>query len=125
MLILPIDELFDENVRDQCERELIRIVHNLYSPDYPSQKERKLEIVFAFSTDEKRGSVVVTAAVNSKLPSSPFKLTKICNLQVDDDGVVLAVEKTKEAPGQMDLMGNEVRPKVVPLGRCTGQENEE
>lgn len=124
MLILPIDELFDEKVRDQCERELIRIVHNIYSPDYPSQKERKLEIVFGFSADEKLDSVVVTAAVKSKLPS-PFKMTKVCDLQVDDDGVVLVAEKTKEAPGQMDLMGNEVRPKVVPLGRCTGQENKE
>ena len=123
MLILPIDELFDEKVRDQCERELIRIVHNIYSPDYPRQKERKLEIVFRFCTDEKLDSVIVTAAVKSKLPS-PFKMTKICDLQVDDDGVVLVAEKSKEAPGQMDLMGNEVRQKVVPLGRYEGPEAE-
>ena len=116
MMILPIEELFDEKVRNQCEREISRIVRNLYSPDYPANKERKLEIVFGFSTDEKRGNCVVTASVKSKLPT-PFKMIKICTLQVDDDGVVLASEKTTEIPGQMDLMGNEVRQKVVPLGR--------
>jgi hypothetical protein len=98
-------DMANGGVAERIAYELPQIINNIADPNTAAKKMRSMTIKVKFTPTEDRGFTAVEFEVSSKLqPTDPISATLM--LQHFGDKVQ-AIEIGKQAPGQLDLDGNE------------------
>lgn len=110
--INKLDDLMDGQITERFNVELRRVMENCYDPNTDATAKRQINIQFEIVPNEDRTSAKFNAKVTSKI-AGYVPVSKTILIDVDDDGSVIATEKTNQVPGQMDMDGKTHIPKMV------------
>lgn len=113
--IKSLDDMMDGGITQRFNRELRRILQNVFDPNTDPKKVRELTIKWKIKPNSERNGAVFEVEINGKTaPMVP--MTQMVMLLRDDEGNVAAQEITSQIPGQVDMDGYEQpMPKVINL----------
>ena len=114
--IRNLDELMDGAVAERFNDALMRIWENVFDPETCATKKRSVVLTVSIEPNEKRDACNLSVRVVPKL-APHVDLSQTVMLSIDGDGCVTATERTAQAPGQLDLMGNETIQKTIEFRR--------
>ena len=115
--IKQLDELMDGALTERFNREMDRVLENVFDPNTDQKAKRQIQIVIEIAPNETRDAARFKVDVKTKI-APPVAISQICFLYQDDKGNVTAAEVTREVPGQIDMSGNEQPlPRVVEFGK--------
>lgn len=115
--IKQLDELMDGALTERFNREMDRVLENVFDPNTDQKAKRQIQIVIEIAPNETRDAARFKVDVKTKI-APPVAISQICFLYQDDEGNVTAAEVTREVPGQIDMSGNEQPlPRVVEFGK--------
>lgn len=110
--IRKLDEFMDGQLTERFNVELERVLNNCYDPNTDPQAKRAINIQIAITPNEDRTAAQFKVTVTSKI--APFiPVAKSILIDLDDNGCVIATEKSNQIPGQMDMDGNTHIPKMI------------
>lgn len=116
--IKKLDELMDGALTERFNYEMERVLQNVFDINTKAKSKRQIQIVVDITPNERRDAADFRVDVRSKLaPVEPVAQTVM--IYQDDDGNVTATELTSQVPGQIDMDGKTVIPKVVEFERGT------
>lgn len=114
--IRQLDELMDGALTERFNREMERVLSNVFDPNTDAKAKRQIQIVIDIAPNERRDAADFKVDVKSKI-APPVAIAQTVFLHMDDAGNVTATEITKEVPGQMDMDGNvQALPHVLEFG---------
>lgn len=114
--IKQLDELMDGALTERFNREMERVLGNVFDPNTNPKAKRQIQIVIDIAPNERRDAAEFKVDVKSKI-APPVAIAQTVFLHMDDSGNVTATEMTKEVPGQLDIEGNvQALPRVVEFG---------
>lgn len=115
--IKQLDELMDGALTERFNREMDRVLENVFDPNTDPKAKRQIQIVIEIAPNETRDAARFKVDVKTKI-APPVAISQICFLYQDDEGNVTAAEVTREVPGQIDMSGHEQPlPRVVEFGK--------
>jgi repressor of nif and glnA expression len=119
--IKQLDELMDGALTERFNREMDRVLQNVFDPNTDPKAKRQIQIVIEIAPNEQRDSAKFKVDVKTKI-APPMAISQMCFLYQDDEGNVTAAEVTREVPGQIDMNGNEQPlPRVVEFGKSNAR----
>ena len=121
--INKLDDLMDGQITERFNVELRRVMENCYDPNTDPTAKRSINIQFEIQPNQDRTSAQFKAKVTSKI-AGYVPVAKSILIDVDDDGTVIATEKTNQVPGQMDMEGKTHIPKMVMFNNEKGGEQD-
>jgi len=111
--IRNLDELMDGALTERFNTELKRVLENVFDPNTDTKKKRGISINITIAPNERRDAAEFKVEVKSVL-APPVPNAQTVFLSMDDKtGTVTATEITNQTPGQMNMEGVPVIPKVV------------
>ena len=110
--IKQLDELMDGALTERFNREMEKVLCNVFDPNTDPKAKRRIQILIDIAPNERRDAAEFKVDVKSKV-APPVAIAQTVFLHMDDKGNVVATEMTQESPGQMDIFGNETIPRVV------------
>ena len=110
--IKNLDDLMDGALTERFNYELDRVLQNVFDPNTAGKTKRQIQIVVDITANERRDAAEFKVDVKSKL-APPVPITQTVFLAMDDTGNVTATEITNQVPGQIDIEGDAVFPKVL------------
>lgn len=111
--IRKLDELMDGALTERFNRELRRVLQNVFDPNTEAKAKREIAVKIVITPSEQRDAAVFQLAVTSKLAPA-VNIAQTVFLDMDDDGRITATERTSQTPGQIDMDGNETpMPRVI------------
>ena len=114
--IKKLDELMDGAMTERFNRELDRVLNNVFDPNTSPKAKRQIQIIIEVIPNERRDAAEFKTYVKSKL-APMMAISQTVFLRQDDLGNVTATEITKELPGQISMEGTEQElPKVIEFG---------
>ena len=115
--IKQLDELMDGALTERFNREMDRVLQNVFDPNTDPEAKRQIQIIIEIAPNETRDAAKFKVDVKSKT-APPVPMVQMCFLYQNDSGAVTAAEVTREVPGQMDMDGGEQPlPRVVEFGK--------
>lgn len=115
--IKQLDELMDGALTERFNREMDRVLQNVFDPNTDPEVKRQIQIIIEIQPNENRDVAKFKVDVKSKI-APPVSMVQMCFLHQNDSGTVTAAEITKEVPGQLDMDGGEQPlPRVVEFGK--------
>lgn len=116
--IKQLDELMDGALTERFNREMERVLANVFDPNTNPKQKRQIQIVIDIAPNDRRDAAEFKVDVKSKI-ASPVAIAQTVFLHQDDQGNVTATEMTKEVPGQISMDGTEQRlPHIVEFGKA-------
>ena len=114
--IKKLDELMDGAMTERFNRELDRVLNNVFDPNTSPKAKRQIQIIIEVIPNDRRDAAEFKTDVKSKL-APMMAISQTVFLRQDDRGNVTATEITKELPGQISMEGTEQElPKVIEFG---------
>lgn len=110
--INKLDDLMDGQITERFNVELRRVMENCCDPNTEPTAKRQINIQFEIVPTEDRTSAQFKAKVTSRI-AGYVPVAKSMLIETDDDGTVIATEKTGQVPGQVDMDGKTHIPKMV------------
>lgn len=111
--IRQLDELMDGALTERFNREMARVLENVFDPNTNPKAKRQIQITVDIVPDERRQAAKFSVDVKSKV-AAPVPIAQMVFLDRDDEGNVTAEEITRQVPGQIDMDGKEQPlPKVI------------
>lgn len=111
--IKRLDELMDGALTERFNRELHRVLQNVYDPNTEAKAKREIAVKITITPSEQRDAAIFSLAVTSKLAPA-VNIAQTVFLGMDDDGRITATERVSQTPGQIDIDGNETpMPRVI------------
>ncbi len=110
--IKRLDELMDGALTERFNYEMDRVLQNVFDVNTDPKIKRQIQIVIDIKPNERRDAAEFRVDVKSKL-AQPVAVTQTVMLYQDDRGNVTATEITNQVPGQIDMDGDVILPKVV------------
>lgn len=115
--IKQLDELMDGALTERFNREMDRVLQNVFDQNTDPKAKRQIQIIIEITPNKTRDVAEFKVDLKTKT-APPIPLTQMCFLYQNDAGDVTAAEVTKEVPGQMDMDGGEQPlPRVVEFGK--------
>ena len=115
--IKQLDELMDGALTERFNREMDRVLQNVFDPNTDPKGKRQIQIIIEITPNETRDVAKFKVDLKTKI-APPVPMTQMCFLYQNDAGDVTATEITREVPGQMDMDGGEQPlPRVVEFGK--------
>ena len=115
--IKQLDELMDGALTERFNREMDRVLQNVFDPNTDPKAKRQIQIVVEIKPNETRDAAEFKVDLKTKI-APPVPMVQMCFLYQNDAGEVTAAEVTREIPGQMDMDGGEQPlPRVVEFGK--------
>lgn len=115
--IKQLDELMDGALTERFNREMERVLGNVFDPNTNPKAKRQIRIVIDIAPNERRDAAEFKVDVKSKI-APPVAIAQTVFLHMDDEGNVTATEMTKEVPGQIGMDGSvQVLPSVIEFGQ--------
>jgi hypothetical protein len=115
--IKQLDELMDGALTERFNREMDRVLQNVFDPNTDPEAKRQIQIIIEIAPNETRDAAKFKVDVKSET-APPVPMVQMCFLYQNDSGTVTAAEVTREVPGQMDMDGGEQPlPRVVEFGK--------
>ena len=119
--IKQLDELMDGALTERFNREMERVLGNVFDPNTNPKAKRQIQIVIDIAPNERRDAAEFKVDVKSKI-APPVAIAQTVFLHKDDEGNVTATEMTKEVPGQIGMDGNiQPLPSVIEFGNVKQQ----
>ena len=116
--IRTLDELMDGALTERFNYEMARVLQNVFDVNTKAKSKRQIQIVVDITPNERRDAADFRVDVRSKLaPVEPVAQTVM--IYQDDEGNVTATELTGQVPGQMDMEGKTIIPRVVEFEHAT------
>ena len=116
--IRKLDELMDGALTERFNYEMARVLQNVFDVNTKAKSKRKIQIVVDITPNERRDAADFRVDVRSTLaPVEPVAQTVM--IYQDDEGNVTATELTGQVPGQMDMEGKTIIPRVVEFEHAT------
>ena len=116
--IRKLDELMDGALTERFNYEMARVLQNVFDVNTKAKSKRQIQIVVDITPNERRDAADFRVDVRSKLaPVEPVAQTVM--IYQDDEGNVTATELTSQVPGQMDMEGKTIIPRVVEFEHAT------
>lgn len=116
--IRKLDELMDGALTERFNYEMARVLQNVFDVNTKAKSKRQIQIVVDITPNERRDAADFRVDVRSKLaPVEPVAQTVM--IYQDDEGNVTATELTGQVPGQMDMEGKTIIPRVVEFEHAT------
>ena len=114
--IRNLDELMDGSLTERFNYELRRVLENVFDPNTDPKKKRAIAINISIAPNEKRDAAEFKVEVKSTL-APPVPNAQTVFLSKDEQtGAVTATEITNQTPGQMNMEGQAVIPKIIDFG---------
>lgn len=111
--IRNLDELMDGGVTERFNDELKRVLENVFDPNTDAKKKRGITMSISITPNERRDAAEFKVEVKSTLaPPVPNAQTVFLNRD-EKTGTITATEITNQTPGQMNMDGMPVIPKIV------------
>lgn len=110
--IKKLDELMDGALTERFNYEMERVLNNVFDLNTDPKKKRQISIVIDIAPNERRDAAEFRVDVKSKL-AAPMAIAQTVMIYQDDDGNVTATEISNQVPGQIDMDGQVIIPKVV------------
>ena len=111
--IKRLDELMDGALTERFNRELNRVLQNVFDPNTKPDAKREIAVKISVVPNEQRDAAIFSLAVTSKLAPA-VNIAQTVFLDMDDDGRITATERVSQTPGQIDMEGNESpMPRVI------------
>jgi hypothetical protein len=115
--IKQLDELMDGALTERFNREMERVLQNVFDPNTDPKAKRQIQIIIEIKPNEARDRAEFKVDLKTKI-APPVPMVQMCFLYQNDAGDVTAAEITREIPGQMDMDGGEQPlPRVVEFGK--------
>jgi len=114
--IKKLDDLMDGAITERFEDALVKVWQNVFDPNTDPKAAREVTLVFKFLPNEQRDAAALKADVKVKM-APPVALVQTVLLEKHDDGTIVAMERTNQVTGQMNMEGNETVPKTVEFDR--------
>ena len=115
--IRQLDELMDGALTERFNREMDRVLQNVFDPNTDPKAKRQIQIIVEIKPNEARDRAEFKVDLKTKI-APPVPMVQMCFLYQNDAGDVTAAEITREIPGQMDMDGGEQPlPRVVEFGK--------
>ena len=114
--VKKLDELMDGAITERFNRELQRVLENVFDPNTNPKAKRQIQLIFDILPNERRDAAEFKGDVKSKL-APPVAVSQTVFLAMDDNGNVTATEMTNQVPGQIGIDGEVSIPKVVEFNR--------
>lgn len=114
-----LNELARGALAEKFEKELSKVLANVYDPNTDEKKARKVVLTLTIKPGEKRQTCQMIIDATSVLaPAKPVGIPLF--LDKDAQGNVIAAELREDGAlnGQQTLGGGEVRNKVLPIGKA-------
>lgn len=119
--IKQLDELMDGALTERFNREMDRVLKNVFDPNTDPKAKRQIQIIIEIKPNEAREMANFKVDIKTKT-APPVTISQTCFLYQDDDGNVTAAEVTREIPGQIGMNGQEQPlPRVVEFGKSNAQ----
>lgn len=100
-------------IEERIDLEVAKILDNIADPNTKAAEKRTLTLTIDFMPNEDRDHVSMTTVVKSKLVPTHSIVTALAVGWNNGTGEQVAIELTKNIPGQLDLSGNEQAPPAV------------
>lgn len=111
--IRRLDELMDGALTERFNRELRRVLQNVFDPNTEAKAKREIAVKIVITPSEQRDAAVFQLNVTSKLAPA-VNIAQTVFLDMDDDGRITATERTNQTPGQIGMDGSEApMPRVI------------
>lgn len=115
--IRQLDELMDGALTERFNREMERVLANVFDPNTNPKAKRQIQIIIDVAPNERRDAAVLKVDVKTKI-APPVAIEQTVFLHMDDDGNVTASEISREIPGQIGMDGREQPlPSVIEFGQ--------
>ena len=113
--IRKLDEMFDGALSERFNHEMDRAMGNVFDPNTCAKAKRRITISIDITPNERRDAAEFKFDVQSKLAHAvPFAQTVL--ISMSDSGNVTATEITNQVPGQTNMDGETVNPKIIDFG---------
>ncbi|MDD3212286.1 MAG: hypothetical protein PHY64_01355 [Eubacteriales bacterium] len=113
--IKKLDDLMDGAVTERFEDALKQVWENVFNPNTDAKASREVSLVFKFTPNENRDAAGLKADVKMKL-APPMALLQTVLLEKHDDGSIVALERSNQVNGQLDMAGDETKLKRAEFG---------
>ena len=105
-------------IEERIDIEVAKIIDNIQDLNTPAEKKRTLIIQIDFMANAERNHIVTSSVVQSKLVKTNPIQTSLAVGVDRSTGEQVAIELTKNIPGQLDFGGNEqAQPAVLKIAR--------
>ena len=118
--IKKLDELMDGALTERFNYEMERVLLNVFDPNTNPRAKRQIQIVIDIAPNERRDAAEFKVDVKSKL-APPVAVAQTVMLNMYDNGIVTATEFSSQVPGQIDMEGQVMIPKVVEFDTATAK----
>lgn len=114
--IRNLDELMDGALTERFNSELRKVLENVLDPNTDAKKKRRIQITVDIAPNERRDAAEFKIEVKSTV-AAPVPAAQTVFLQMDErTGTVTATEITNQVPGQINMEGTPVMPRVIDFG---------
>ena len=114
--IRSLDELMDGALTERFNGELRKVLENVLDPNTDAKKKRRIQITIDIAPNDRRDAADFKIEVKSTI-AAPKPAEQTVFLKMDETtGTVTATEITNQIPGQMNMEGTPVMPKVIDFG---------
>lgn len=114
--IKKLDDLMDGALTERFNDALAQVLGNVFDPNTDPEKVREIALVVKLTPNARRDAAEFKTDVKVKL-APPVPLVQTVLMEHRDDGTVIAMERTDQVPGQMDIAGDETKPKSAEFGQ--------
>lgn len=110
-----LDQIMNGAVTERYEAAMKQVIENILDINTQATKERKITLTISVKPNEKRDVAEFKVETRTTLvPRMPVTTTLMFG--ADDNGTIVAREhRPNIIPGQMDIYGQEIGGKTVPL----------
>lgn len=114
--IRSLDELMDGALTERFNTELRKVLENVLDPNTDAKKKRQIQINIFITPNDRRDAAEFKIEVKSTV-AAPVPAAQTVFLQMDEQtGAVTATEITNQVPGQINMEGAPVMPRVIDFG---------
>lgn len=114
--IKNLDELIDGALTERFNHEMNRVLANVFDPNTNPKAKRQIQIIIDITPNDRRDAAELKIDVKSKT-APPVAITQTVFIQMDDDGKMTATEMTNQVPGQINMEGEIIIPRVVEFSK--------
>ena len=110
--IKKLDDLMDGAITERFNDALAAVLANVYDLSTDPEKVREIGLVVKIKPNKRRDAAEFRIDVKVK-PVPPVALMQTVLMERRDDGTVVAMERTDQVSGQMDINGDETVPRTA------------
>lgn len=110
--IKKLDDLMDGAITERFNDALSLVLANVYDLNTDPEKVREISLVVKIKPNKRRDAAEFKTEVKVKAVP-PVALVQTVLMERRDDGTVIAMERTDQVSGQMDINGEETVPRTA------------